>query len=216
MSQASTPFSGPATPGAFDKTSTALDVFDVKGHLEELCEQAGVEVTFTAAGEDAAVPFLHPRSATWLTVMVDGAQVRLGVLGELHPDVAAAYELAAPAVVFDLDLDVLSRVTKRGLRVRPLPRFPSVRRDFALVVDAALPSRSLVQRFRDCQAAKALLEDVEIFDVYQGKGVADGKKSVAVSVTLRAADRTLAEADVQLVADALLADVKSLGAEVRG
>jgi len=207
--------SGVVSRGAFDARARALDVFDVKGHVEELCEQAGVAVSFVAAGADAAVPFLHPRSATWLMATVEGANVRLGVLGELHPDLVARYDLAGPAVVFDIDADVLSRAARRGLRVSPLPRFPSVQRDFAFVVDAAMPAAALVLAMRACTGAKALLEDVEIFDVYQGKGVPDGKKSLAVSVTLRATDRTLAEADVQQVAEALLHDAKALGAEVR-
>jgi len=187
----------------------------MKGHLEELFEQLGMDVGFQAAGDDAAVPFLHPRSATWLTVAVGGATVRLGVLGELHPAVAERFELGSSAVVFDLDMDLLAQASNTVIRATPLPRFPAVRRDFALIVDAAVPAASVVARFEACSQAQGLLEKVEIFDVYQGKGVADGKKSVAIAVTLRAPDRTLAEADVQRIAEALLKDVAAIGAEVR-
>jgi phenylalanyl-tRNA synthetase beta chain len=141
--------------------------------------------------------------------------VRLGVLGELHPALAEKAELGGTAVVFDLDLDVLAKASRTTVRAKPLPRYPAVRRDFAFVVDAGTPAAALVARFEACSAASGLLEHVEIFDVYQGKGVADGKKSIAIAITLRAGDRTLGEADVQRIADALVADVRSLGAEVR-
>jgi phenylalanyl-tRNA synthetase beta chain len=78
-----------------------------------------------------------------------------------------------------------------------------------------LPSAALQASFSTTEAARSLLENVEIFDVYQGKGVPDGKKSVAIAVTLRAADRTLTDADVQAVVDALVASARELGAEVR-
>ena len=200
---------------SFDSKAHGLDVFDMKGHLEELFEQLGVQVGFHAAGEDAAVPFLHPRSATWLTVNIAGAPVRLGVLGELHPALVERYELASAAVLFDLDMDLLAQSANTVVRAKPLPRFPAVRRDFALIVDASMPASSVVARFEGCAASHGFLEKVEIFDVYQGKGVSEGKKSVAVAVTLRAQDRTLAEADVQRIADALLAEAAIIGAEVR-
>jgi phenylalanyl-tRNA synthetase beta chain len=207
--------SGNAGALSFDTRSRPLDLFDVKGHLEELLEQLGCAVTFTAAGDDAAVPFLHPRSATWINTVRDGVATRLGILGELHPALVEAAEMSSAPVVFDLDLDLLSASASPLLAVRPLPRFPSVRRDFALTVDVAVPAAALVGSLEGCVAAKDLLEKVEIFDVYQGPGVPEGKKSVAITVTLRSAERTLAESDVQRVADAMLADVSTLGAEVR-
>jgi phenylalanyl-tRNA synthetase beta chain len=204
---------GAATTGAFDARPRDLDVYDVKGHLEELFEQLGVSVRFSPAGADAAVPWLHPRSATWMTTTHDGAQVRIGALGELHPALAERAELGSAAVVFDVDLDVLSRAGRSLVRVKPLPRFPAVRRDFAFIVDVTVPADALVSR---CEAsAGALLERVEVFDVYQGKGVAEGKKSIALALTLRAPDRTLGEVDVRAIADAVVADARAIGAEVR-
>ncbi|HEY1100877.1 MAG TPA: hypothetical protein VGF99_18200, partial [Myxococcota bacterium] len=202
-----------ASLAGFDHKPRGLDLFDVKGHLEELFEQLGVRTRFEAAGD--TVSGLHPRSATTIAVVVDGDWRQVGVLGELHPDLVERWELTDGAVVFDLDLEVLSRAGQGVVRLKPLPRFPAVGRDFALVVDAALPAASIVAAFTANQAAQGFLEHVEIFDVYQGKGVAAGKKSVAVAITLRAADRTLAETDVQRIADALLADARVLGAEVR-
>jgi phenylalanyl-tRNA synthetase beta chain len=205
--------SGAATVASFDQKSRALDVFDVKGHLEELFDILGVRARFEAGSD--GLSGLHPRSSTWVSVLVDGAWVVAGVMGELHPDLLSKWDLGGNAVVFDLDLEVLAQAGAGVVRAQPLPRFPAVRRDFAFVVDETLPAAQLVGTMHACAAAAGVLEGIDIFDVYQGKGVAPGKKSVAVAVTLRASDRTLAEADVQRIADALLADVRTLGAEVR-
>lgn len=205
---------GARAPGAFDAKESALDFFDIKGHVEELLESLGAS-NARFERPSTTPSFLHPRSAAVVRVVVDGKDVDVGVLGELHPDLVARYELRAPPVVFDLDTDALAAATRGPVRTKPLPRFPAVRRDFALVVDEALPAATLRARFEQNASAQGLLEGVTIFDVYQGKGVATGKKSVAVGVTLRADDRTLTEAEVNRVADALVADVKALGAEVR-
>lgn len=206
---------GAGIAGSFDGKPRQLDFYDVKGHLEELCAQLGVEVGFEAAGDDAKVSFLHPRSACLVSVATEQGDAVVGVIGELHPDVEEHFETREGAVVFELDLDVLAKAARVKITARPLPRFPSVRRDFALVVDQTLPAATLRARFEACAAAEGLMEQVDIFDVYQGKGVAAGKKSIAVAVTLRAADRTLTEADVSRISDALVKDVAALGAEVR-
>jgi phenylalanyl-tRNA synthetase beta chain len=96
-----------------------------------------------------------------------------------------------------------------------LPRFPSVQRDFAFVVDVGLPAATLLDCFAQAPSARGLLEHVAIFDVYQGQGVPDGKKSIALAITLRAADRTLNDADVAAIVDGVLASARALGAEVR-
>ncbi|MDP2341737.1 MAG: phenylalanine--tRNA ligase subunit beta [Deltaproteobacteria bacterium] len=205
---------GTRAPGSFDHKAESLDFFDVKGHLEELLGTLGTSVSKVTPLDPTPV-FLHPRAAASLSVITDRGEEVCGFVGELHPDLTSKYELKSRAVVFDLDTDVLARAARWVITARALPRFPAVRRDFALVVDEALPAAALHDGFARNDAVKGLLESVEIFDVYQGKGVPPGKKSVAVGVTLRADDRTLTDVDVQRLQDALVAGVKSLGAEVR-
>lgn len=200
--------------GAFDEQDAALDFFDVKGHVEELFDNIGATGVTVKAATQAPV-WLHPRAAAEIFVVTSTGVEAAGVVGELHPDIVARYDLKGRAVVFDLDSDVLSRAMRTVVTTKPLPRFPSVRRDFALVVDEALPAQTLLSRLQDNPAASALIEHVALFDVYQGKGVAPGKKSIAIAVTLRADDRTLNDADVQKVQDELIRDVKAIGAEVR-
>ncbi|MBM4282486.1 MAG: phenylalanine--tRNA ligase subunit beta [Deltaproteobacteria bacterium] len=209
--------SGASVGATFDRKEAAFDFFDLKGHLEELLDDVGVIGARFIGLDGAAVvaPFLHPRARASIQVEVDGADVVLGVAGELHPDISALHDLRSQAYAFDLDAELLAVAARARVRARPLPRFPSVRRDFALLVDAALPAAALQGCFAAAPAATGLLEHVAIFDVYQGKGVPDGKKSVAIGVTLRAADRTLTDAEVAAVVDGLLGGARALGAEVR-
>ncbi len=207
---------GSRSPSTFDHKAEALDFFDVKGHLEDLLGTLGATGVSMSAFEGPEAPvFLHPRAAARLSVATDAGAEVCGLVGELHPDLAGRWGLKNRAVVFDLDTDVLARATRSLIAARPLPRFPAVRRDFALVVDERVPAAVLQRGFADNAAVAGLLEQVEIFDVYQGKGVPPGKKSVAVGVTLRAEDRTLTDVDVQRLQDALVAGAKDLGAEVR-
>jgi phenylalanyl-tRNA synthetase beta chain len=209
--------SGPGVAAAFDRKASTLDFFDVKGQLEELLDNVGAGgVRFAGLDVDGpAAPYLHPRARASVHVDVGGTSVVCGVVGELHPDLVGVHDLRAPTFVFDLDVDVLAQAARTRVRAKPLPRFPAVQRDFAFVVEAALPAAALQAAFAQASSAQGLLENVEIFDVYQGKGVPEGKKSIAIAVTLRAADRTLNDADVQAVVDALVASARGLGAEVR-
>jgi phenylalanyl-tRNA synthetase beta chain len=209
--------SGAGVAAAFDRKANTFDFFDLKGHVEELFETAGVEgVRFVGMdGDGPAAPYLHPRARASVRVEIDGSEIVLGVLGELHPDLASRYDLRAAAYVFELDAELLAVAARARVRARPLPRFPAVQRDFAFVVDAALPAAALQACFAGAPAARELLEQVAIFDVYQGRGVPDGKKSIALGVTLRATDRTLTDAEVATVVDELVGCARALGAEVR-
>ncbi len=162
------------------------DFYDLKGVVE------GFVSGFTGRGpvlERASDPRLHPRSSC--RVLLDGAPV--GALGELHPDVAERLDLEPGALVFELDLASLVR-SRAARRYSPLPRFPSVVRDVALLVDAGVQAAEIAQTLR--QSAGPLARQVDVFDVYQGKQVAEGKKSMAFRVTYRSDERTLTDAEV--------------------
>jgi phenylalanyl-tRNA synthetase beta chain len=132
----------------------------------------------------------------------------LATFGELHPAVLRAFGIDAPAVAFELDLDRLPLPKSRASRARPaleaLP-YPPVDRDFAFVVDAALPAEELLRAVR--AAERGLLREVRLFDVYEGRGIPEGRKSLAVAVRLQAPDRTLAEAEIEAVAERIVAGV---------
>ena len=159
----------------------AADFFDVKGDVQTLAP--GLE--FTRAGH----PALHPGQS--VEVLRGGRHV--GWLGALHPRLLQRFDLPAAPWLFELALDVLA--PKDVARHRTLSRFPSVRRDLALVVPEDVSAAALLDVLRE--AAEAFVIGVELFDLYRGKGVEGGKKSLAFRVVMQDTERTLTEAEVE-------------------
>jgi len=186
--------------------------FSVKGILEAWFDAMNLRerISFDAAVADA-VPFLHPARAA--AISLEGS--RVGYLGELHPREAMRLELGAPCAVCELDL---TKLISYGFTPRETieipPRFPAVRRDVALVLERDLPAETVVRTVRE--AASPLLEIVEVFDVYEGQGIASGRKSVALACRYRAKDRTLTDEEVNRVHSAVVELARTrLGAELR-
>ncbi len=211
----------------FDVERAAVDFYDARGTVEQILEAVGVAchgpaspVSFVAA--DDRYPFLHPRARAEVWVARkpgEGAATKsfVGVVGEVHPDLARRYQLKARAVAFELDIETLARVAGDRQRVKPLPRFPSVRRDLALVLDDKVTAAELCARLHDNGAVRGILETLEVFDVYRGAGIPAGKRSIALALTLRAQDRTLTDDEVARATSVLLEDARAhFGAEVRG
>jgi phenylalanyl-tRNA synthetase beta chain len=156
---------------------------------------------------------IEAAEAAWLergqsaAVVAGGAT--LGVFGRLAVPVAEQHGIPRDDVVFagELDLDAAPPRLGAPLRVAPLPRFPSVSRDVALLVDDTLPAATLRETIRT--AAPATLVQVREFDRYQGKGIPEGKISLAIRLTFRSADRTLTDAEVQTAMDEVVAAVRA-------
>ncbi|TLM80525.1 MAG: phenylalanine--tRNA ligase subunit beta [Actinobacteria bacterium] len=195
-------------PAATPNSPAGLGFFDGKGAVETLTEALGV-ATWKVRAADR--PWLQPgRSAEVLV----GDEVA-GWLGEVHPDVCDAFEAAAPVVLFELELAALLRAAVDAGDYRDVPRFPAVELDVALVVDEDVTCERLEQSIR--AAGGNLLESVRLFDVYRGKGVADGRKSVAFALAYRAPDRTLTDDEVRAAHDKVVRKVSgAVGAELRG
>lgn len=171
--------------------ASAVDFYDVKGVLLSIVEQAtGLElesVIDQALDGDAA--YLHPSRRGRLVWQGES----MGVLGEVHPDVTDTYGLVARAVYGEVDLDTLVRVAlRRGApQAVPLPRYPAVQRDLALVVDESRSSAEVVRVL--LEAGQPLLEAVDIFDVYRGEPIPAGKRSLAYRLVYRDPDATLTD-----------------------
>jgi phenylalanyl-tRNA synthetase beta chain len=182
---------------------------DAKGLLDGLVERLGAAGRL--AWSEAGVPaFLHPgRAALW---ELNGAP--LGYVGEVHPDIAG--ELSLPRfLLFELDFENLVQYLSPKFTVRSLPRFPSVERDLAVVVDEKFPAQQIINWLKDQR--HALIEDVEVFDQYRGAPVPEGKKSLAYTISYRAEDRTLTDAEVHGLHQDLVSRIGELfGAELRG
>jgi phenylalanyl-tRNA synthetase beta chain len=160
---------------------------ECKGVVEGLLDLllVGRQVSWS----DESNPVLHPGRAAVLAR--DGR--KLGYLGQSHPDFSAQMDLP-PFLVFELDFEELVQYAPRQITFRSLPRFPSVERDFAIVVDKVFPSQQIVNWINDL--GLVLIERVEVFDQYDGSPIPEGKKSLAYKILYRAEDRTLTDTEV--------------------
>lgn len=163
-----------------------LDFYAVRDAVVLLLEQSGIQWDIVSGGE----PYLHPgRSAR---ILVKGRPI--AVVGEIHPDAAGRFDLTGRAFLAEIDLAWLYACAKPFDAVTALLRTPAVTRDIALVVDEKQPLLPLQREIM--RAAGKLLESIELFDVFRGKQLPEGKKSAAFSLTLRGADKTLEESEI--------------------
>jgi phenylalanyl-tRNA synthetase beta chain len=182
-----------------------VDFFYLKGVLEALCEGAGVEISIRRA----ALPGCHPgRGAT-----LSWGGIEWGWMGEMHPRVAEAYDIRVPVVFAEVDAGPLLAAALEDPTFRPLPRFPAVRRDIALVADAAMEAGKIIESVRT--AVPGLAESVEIFDLFTGAQIPAGKKGIAVSIKLRSLQSTLTEGDIEKAMGDIFAAILRLGCEIR-
>ncbi|MBQ2933342.1 MAG: phenylalanine--tRNA ligase subunit beta [Clostridia bacterium] len=181
------------------------DFFTLKGIVEELMALFGAHTQYKRSNES----YLHPgRQAEVLA-----NNVLCAVLGEVHPAVAKNYDIDTRVYVAEIKLDVLYGINKRKTTYKPLPKFPAVERDFAMLCDKDIPVGDLERAI--VSGGGRLLEKVELFDVYQGSQIPKGKKSVAYSVWLRSAEGTLTDAQIEDASTKIIAKLEKLGAELR-
>ena len=179
-----------------------VDFFSFKGSVETLLRELRItNVKFEACTDNASY---HPGRCA----CVYAGETLLGVFGQIHPLVAANYGVDSEIYTAELSFEAMYEM-RGGIPVyQPLPKFPAVTRDIAVVCDEAVTIGALEESIR--RGAKGLLKEVSLFDIYRGPGVADGKKSVAFNLVLRADDRSLtgdeADEDVQSILAALSAD----------
>jgi phenylalanyl-tRNA synthetase beta chain len=174
-------------PRGVEAQGPAIDFSDLKGACENVLGGLGLDggrVAWRAAGE---IAFLHPGKAA--VIEVDGKA--LGVAGALHPEVTQSFDLPAEVWVAELDFQELGHYRPRRVALRPLPRFPAVTRDIAVIVDEAFRAGEIVEEVR--ALGNPEIETVRLFDCYRGAPVPAGKKSLAYTIAYRAADRTLTD-----------------------
>jgi len=184
------------------------DFYSLKGICEAILGSLGITGARYVATSDNLT--YHPgRCAT-----IKLGDAVLGVLGELHPEVLENFEFDIPVYGAELDFEALFAARSTERRYVPLPRFPAVSRDLAFVCDERLESQSVADVV--AEVCGALLENIKLFDVYRSPQLGDGKKSLAFALTLRAADRTLSDEEVdELLGRAVDAVREKLGAQLR-
>jgi len=179
------------------RADDAWDVFDAKGVAEALLGDLLDAPERVRAVADATIPYLHPGVAARLEL--DGAMI--GELGEVHPDTRIALGVETPVFMIDVDLSRLAAHPVRQMRA--IPRFPATSRDVSLLLAEAIPA----QRVREVidAASSPLVEEVRVLEDYRGDRLPAGHKSMLWSITYRAADRTLTDAEVEAAHEAIVA-----------
>jgi phenylalanyl-tRNA synthetase beta chain len=194
-----------AAPGTWRSEARPADFFAAKAVLDAMLEAAGVVAAYTP-GER---PFLHPgRTATVLAG--DGRE--LGWLGELHPAVAREWDLDG-AACFEVDFELLAELAGGDVRYRDVPAFPPLVQDIAVVVPDGVAAADVVAAVRS--GAGALLDRVELFDVYRGEQVGAGSKSLALRLEFRSPDRTLTDDDVAATRGEIERALAGVGGKLR-
>jgi phenylalanyl-tRNA synthetase beta chain len=200
--------SGPRLEKSWLGDSGPFDFHDVKGVVESLGERLGLDIGF----EKSADAGLHPARQAALIVTDANQKLKLGVIGELHPKVAAAFEIEGTVGLFEIEVTALLPCVTGHRIYRPVPRFPAIIRDLALVVDAGTSH----QQITDIIHGFSLITGVKLFDVYSGKQVAEGKKSLAYRLVYQSDKHTLTDEEVNKVQEQLLKRLaKELGATLR-
>ncbi|ENJ1752355.1 phenylalanine--tRNA ligase subunit beta [Vibrio parahaemolyticus] len=196
----------------WDIETNTVDFFDLKGDLEAILELSANEKAYSFAAlspeSKKANPALHPGQSA--AIIVDGKEV--GVIGTVHPELERKFGLNGRTIVFEIEWSAInSKVIPEAVA---LSKFPSNRRDIAVVVDEAVASGDIVNAC--LEQGGEFLKDAKLFDVYVGKGVEEGKKSLAIALTLQSLERTLEDADIAGAVDAIVAHVsEKFGAALR-
>jgi len=182
-----------------------LDFFDAKGAVESLLSQLGIEASFEEGKDDGLRP---GRQAT---IVVGGD--RLWIVGELHPKVAEAFDITGEVYLFEMDVAALLPHNLGYKTFQPIPRFPAVVRDIALVLDNDVDHRQVV----DIIQGFPLVKGVTLFDVYTGKQLPPGKKSLAYRISFQSTEHTLTDEEADKVQQKILKRLSGeLGASLRG
>jgi phenylalanyl-tRNA synthetase beta chain len=201
-----------AVPRNWAGSSRAVDAFDAKADAIAVLAAIGAPVENMAA-HAGAPDWYHPGRSGAIKL---GDRV-MAHFGELHPQIAKDADLKGPVAAFEVFLDAppppKARSTKARLPLK-LSAFQPVERDFAFLVDDSVPAEQLVRAARN--ADKGLISGARVFDLYAGKGVPEGKKSIAIAVTLQPVERTLTDAEIEAVSTRIVAQVaKATGAQLR-
>ncbi len=189
--------------GAYGNT----DFFEVKGALEMLFKVLNLpEADFVAVNDEASY---HPGR----TAKIFAGKTEIGILGEIHPTVAENYNIDEKVYVAKLNVESMYKAVGEEKIYHQLPKFPAVTRDLSMLCDEALPVAEIKKAI--ATGIGDILENIELFDVYRGSQIPEGKKSVAYSFTLRSDSGTLSEKQCTKAVNKAIAELEKLGAEIR-
>lgn len=201
---------GSRRPDSWAEREGAVDFYDLKGYIEKIAVQMGLPALIWEA---ASLPDLHPGRTAEIYIATGQGKQLLGYAGQIHPSLQAERDLV-DTYVAELDLALIYEAAEFNVAYQALPKYPAITRDIAVVVDRELESAKLSAKVQEI--AGDLLESVAIFDVYIGERLGDSKKSVALALVFRHAERTLKDEEVTALHEQIVKELTdSFGAELR-
>ncbi|MDO5155214.1 MAG: phenylalanine--tRNA ligase subunit beta [Eubacteriales bacterium] len=185
------------------------DFFTLKGAVEEIFEKLGFsgQIEFAPCND---IPYLHPGRQAHL----QKGKLDIGFMGQVHPEVGDNYNMKGEAYVAVLNMDVITMLANFDRKYEGIAKYPASTRDLSMVMDKSIFVGEIEHTIT--KNAGKILESVELFDVYEGEQVGEGKKSVAYSLIFRAKDRNLESAEVDKAVEKVLDALKKMGIELRG
>jgi len=185
-----------------------VDFYDLKGCLENVFHD--LKLTECKYIAETTEPFLHPGQACG--IYINGRKI--GYLGKVHPEVMNRMDMKSVSYLFEINIDILDALSVAGVRYKEISRFPAVTRDVAFVVNAAMEADKMLEIVGGQH--EDLLENVGIFDIYSGKGLDEGTKSLGLRFSYRASDRTLTDEEINSLHDKIVQNTVQLtGAKIR-
>lgn len=180
------------------------DFFMLKGIICELMLKMGIEDLWFEA--ESQHPSYHPGRCARILTGDREDPVELGIMGEIHPDIAEDYGIGTRAYICEMFFSKIEDLARTQTRYMPLPKYPAVIRDIAVTVDEDVAVGDMQDAIRN--ADSSILEEVRLFDIYRGEQVEEGRKSLAFSITYRSAEKTLTDSEVDAVHEKVLLDLR--------
>ena len=180
-----------------------VDFYIVKGIAEELLDFLGYGARYSFIVKENMPKELHPGQSTVISVNND----EVGLIGKIHPEMTKE-----DVFVMEIDLEKLLAKKTGKMKYKEISKYPTVKKDLAIVVENKITSNQIAMAIK--KAAGSLLLNTEIFDVYTGKGIEEGKKSLAYSLTFGSSNRTLTDEEINKVLEKIITNLNKLG-EVR-
>jgi phenylalanyl-tRNA synthetase beta chain len=178
------------------------DFYVVKGVIEAILNDLKIyDYSFARSSDKSSEPFLHPGQSADIFIM----DTKIGYVGALSPAIVDSLDIKAhkpSIIVMEIDIDSIVPYAMQVVKYRPLTRYPYIERDTAILVDEAMEVSEIMKLLKSYSSD--LIEDVCIFDVYQGKNIAEGQKSIAFNVRYRALDRTLKDDEIDALHGSLI------------
>jgi len=200
---------GARIPGNWDTGKDIVDIYDAKGAIWSIFSR--MALLKPEVGPITNINYLHPVDS--FGIAVNGKNI--GFCGRLHPSIEKKYDFSSKVYVFELDFGpIRDEFMAKEVQYKPISKYPAVLRDVALLVNSQVTHKELLQSFK--KYVNNLVQRIDLFDIYKGKGIPEGKKSMAYRISFGSNDKTLSDEEVDQVFDALIDSVKKdIGAEIR-